>query len=133
MPTFDVSTIPTAEVEALENFAHSTAGPELGDLIHAIIECISDGGSAVSLNLDGAELTLNRAAVRLGMSRTHLYKLLDSGEIPSHRIGRDRRIRVIDLSDFEARRQRDRHELAEKFAKREQTRQDAIDEVAELL
>lgn len=133
MPIFDVATIPKAEVEALDRFAHSTAGPELRDLIDAIIECIGDGASSISLDLEDAELTPNQAATRLGMSRTHLYKLLDSGEIPSHRVGRDRRIRVIDLAEFESQRQRERRELAEKFANREQTRQGAIDEVADLL
>lgn len=133
MPTFDVATIPKAEVEALDSFAHSTAGPELHDLIDAIIECIGHGASAISLDVENAELTPNQAAARLGMSRTHLYKLLDSGEIPSHRVGRDRRIRVIDLAEFESQRQRDRRELTERFANREQTRQGAIDDVADLL
>lgn len=69
----------------------------------------------------------------LGMSRTHLYKLLDSGEIPCDHVGRDRRIRVHDLLDFEARRMRDRRELAQRFATQRKTRAGAIDEVADLL
>lgn len=133
MPTFDVTSIPQAEVEALNQFAHTTAGPELRDLIDAIVECVNGGAPAVSLNLESAELTPNQAATRLGMSRTHLYKLLDSGEIASHRVGRDRRIRVADLAEFESQRQRDRRELAEKFANREQTRKGTVDEIADLL
>lgn len=133
MPTFDVTSIPKAEVEALVQFSHTTAGPELRDLIDAIVECVSGGASAVSWNLESAELTPNQASARLGMSRTHLYKLLDSGEIPSHRVGRDRRVRVTDLAEFESQRQRDSRELAEKFANREQTRKGAVDEIADLL
>jgi len=67
------------------------------------------------------------------MSRTHLYKLLDRGEIVSHRVGRDRRIRLSDLIDFETQRQSDNRELAERFANQQKTRSGAIDELAELL
>jgi excisionase family DNA binding protein len=64
------------------------------------------------------------------MSRTHLYKLLDRGEIISYRVGRDRRIELKDLAAFESQRQRDRRELAERFATQRQTLAAAIDEVA---
>jgi excisionase family DNA binding protein len=67
------------------------------------------------------------------MSRTHLYKLLDRGEIPFDRVGRDRRIRVHDLLDFESRRRRERHELAQRFTSQRNTRAGTIDEVADLL
>ena len=67
------------------------------------------------------------------MSRTHLYRLLDRGEIVSHRVGRDRRIRLSDLIGFETQRQRDNRELAERFANQQKTRSGAIDELAELL
>jgi excisionase family DNA binding protein len=77
-------------------------------------------------------MTPNQAAERLGMSRSHLYKLLDRGEIMFHRVGRDRRIRVRDLLDFEAQRQRDRRELAERFARQNETRAAVIDELADL-
>lgn len=78
-------------------------------------------------------LTPNEAAKRLGMSRTHFYKLLDRGEIPFDRVGRDRRIRVHDLLDFESRRELDRRELAQRFASQQNTRARAVDEVADLL
>lgn len=67
------------------------------------------------------------------MSRTHLYKLLDRGEIVFHRVGRDRRIRIYDLLEFEEQRQRDRRELAERFAHQRQTAAAASDEIADLL
>ncbi len=78
-------------------------------------------------------LTPSQAAERLGMSRTHLYKLLNRGEIMSYRVGRDRRIEVKDLAAFELQRQRDRRELAERFATQQQTLSRAIDEVANSL
>jgi excisionase family DNA binding protein len=84
--------------------------------------------------IDGsAVLTPNQAADRLGMSRTHLYKLLDRGEIMSYRVGRDRRIQLNDLLAFESKRQRDRRELAERIATQQKTLGRAIDEVASRL
>ncbi|AOP54771.1 helix-turn-helix domain-containing protein [Brevibacterium aurantiacum] len=133
MPTIDLSQIPHSEVEALSQFVHSTSGPELRDLIDSLVDCVRDGATEVSLSAETADLTPNQAATRLGMSRTHLYKLLDSGEIIFHRVGRDRRIRIIDLAKFEAQRQRDRRELAETFARQPQTKSGAIGEIADLL
>lgn len=90
-------------------------------------------GSQLSIIDADAVLSPNQAAERLGMSRTHLYKLLDGGEIVFHRVGRDRRIRVSDLIAFEVRRQRGRRELAERFASQDRTRANAIDEIADSL
>ena len=87
-------------------------------------------GADLALIEETSEYTPAQAATQLGMSRTHLYKLLDRGEIPSHRVGRDRRIRREDLMQFEADRQRDRRELAERFAHRDRTRTSLVDELA---
>jgi hypothetical protein len=56
-----------------------------------------------------------------------------SGEIAFDRVGRDRRIPFTELVKFEQRRQRDRRELAERFAHQQQTRSAAIDELSDLL
>jgi hypothetical protein len=50
-----------------------------------------------------------------------------------HRVGRDRRIRVRDLASFEAQRQQDRRELAERFAHQDQIHADAINELANMI
>ncbi|WP_018638824.1 helix-turn-helix domain-containing protein [Parafrankia elaeagni] len=127
----------TAEISAeqldeLEHFARDTAGPQLRDLLLGLSRYIRDGAT-ITATSDAASLTPSQAAERLGMSRTHLYKLLDRGEIPSHRVGRDRRIPLRDLARFEAERQHDRRELAERFATQHRTRADAIDEIADPL
>ena len=70
-------------------------------------------------------------AKQLRMSRTHLYKLLDSGDIPSHRVGRDRRITGRDIVAFERRRQEERRALAERFSNPEAIQRGAIDELVE--
>ena len=77
-----------------------------------------------------ADYTPAQVAQRLRMSRTHLYKLLDSGQIQSHRVGRDRRVSGRDVVAFERRRQEERRALAERFASAEVIRRSAVDELA---
>jgi len=132
MQTLETANIPVEQLDELEKFALTSAGPELRDVLLSISHCVRAGDELAVV--DGSPvLTPKQAAERLGMSRTHLYKLLDRGEIVFHRVGRDRRIRLRDLVDFEEQRQRDRRELAERFAHRQQTRSAAIDEIADLL
>lgn len=132
MKAIETSNIPVDQLDPLEEYALTSAGPELRDVLLGLSRCVREGSEFVVID-DAAVLTPSQAAERLGMSRTHLYKLLDRGEIMSHRVGRDRRIRVRDLLDFEVQRQRDRRELAERFAHQQTTRAGAIDEVADLL
>jgi excisionase family DNA binding protein len=49
-------------------------------------------------------LTIPEAVKALGVSRSVLYQLLDAGEVVSIKIGRSRRVPVITLEDFVARR-----------------------------
>ncbi|WP_104198940.1 helix-turn-helix domain-containing protein [Cryobacterium sp. Y29] len=132
MQTIQISGIPADQLDALERFAATEAGPELRDVILSLQRCLRDGAELVILD-EAAALTPNQAATRLGISRTYLYKLLDRGEIVSHHVGRDRRIRIRDIIFFETQRQRDRRELAERFATQQKTRTGAIDELADLL
>nr|WP_306270516.1 helix-turn-helix domain-containing protein [Ornithinimicrobium sp. HY1793] len=102
------------------------------ELLVSLSRCLREGNEIVAVDSDST-ITPSRAASSLGMSRSHLYKLLDSGEIPFHRVGRDRRIRFSDLTSFEEQRQSDRHELAERFASQQRTREGAIEELVDLI
>lgn len=132
MKTFETAKIPAEQLDALEQFAVSEAGPELRAALLSLSHCAREADALVVSSASDT-VTPNQAAEHLGMSRTHLYKLLDRGEIVSHRVGRDRRIRLRDLARFEAQRDGDRRELAERFAHQHKTAADAIDEIADLL
>lgn len=105
-----------AELEALRGVV--TSWPAQSRLRTALVECLHavDGGSDVVVAPVDDELTPNQASQVLGMSRPHLYKLLDDGVIPSHRVGRDRRLRLTDVVEYRDRRELARRELAETFA-----------------
>lgn len=131
MNTLEISNISAAQLDELERFA-GTVGPELRDVLMSLSRCVRAGDEVMVVE-GSSTITPGQAAERLGMSRTHLYKLLDRGEILSHRVGRDRRIRIHDLLEFEKQRQGDRRELAERFARQSRTAADAVDEIADLL
>ena len=47
-------------------------------------------------------LTIEAAAARLAIGRTRVYELVASGRLPSVKLGRSRRVRVLDLEEFVA-------------------------------
>jgi excisionase family DNA binding protein len=49
---------------------------------------------------DGDELTTQEAAELLGLSRTFVVRLIDSGKLPAHFAGTHRRVRAIDALSY---------------------------------
>lgn len=131
MKSLETTKISDMQLVELDELAHN-ASPELRDVLLSLSRCVREGDEIVVID-SSKTVTPIQAAERLGMSRTHLYKLLDRGEIVFHRVGRDRRIRVKDLLQFEEKRQDDRRELAERFARQNQTTIAADEEIADLL
>ena len=77
-------------------------------------------------------VTADEAARSMRMSRIHLHMLLDDGTLPSHRVGRERLIRLRDLAPFIEKRDIEHRELAERFAARRRIEDDAARELSEL-
>lgn len=107
--------IDAGQLAALRAFAEGLSEGELRDLLVALSESLTSGFDLTLLD-QSTDFTPAQAAARLGMSRTHLYKLLDTGAIPFHHVGRDRRISGPDLVAFERQRQSERRSLAERLS-----------------
>lgn len=67
--------------------------------IRFLIDQMAAGKSVTVVPL-GTQLTTQQAADLLHMSRPHLVKLVDAGEIPHERVGTHRRLRIEDVLAF---------------------------------
>jgi len=92
--------------------------PVVRDLLLTILTNLQ-AGNAVSIVAEQRQLTTQRAADILGVSRPFLVGLVESGEIPFHMVGRHRRVYLCDLLAFKARRDSARHEAVNNMAKAE--------------
>jgi excisionase family DNA binding protein len=74
-------------------------------------------GRAIVLIPENQQLTTQRAADLLGVSRPHLVKLLAAGELPYHKAGSHRRIYLRDLVAYQKRRDSERKQALNRIAK----------------
>ena len=74
-------------------------------------------GKSITLIPSEAEVSTQQAADMLNVSRPHLVKLLEKGEIPFKKVGSHRRIQLKDLINYDK--------------KIKQTRSDELDFIAE--
>ena len=77
-------------------------------------------GNAVRIIPIHAELTTQEAAEFLNVSRPHVIKLLERGEIKFHMTGTHRRIRFEDLAEFRKRKESERDEAMNQLASQAQ-------------
>ena len=91
--------------------------PAIADLVIDLLGGVASGRK-VTLIPAGEFLTTQQAAVILGVSRPHLYKLLKSGEIPFVSVGSHRRVKHADLMVY--------------IDRRDATRRPALDDLARL-
>ena len=88
------------------------------DLLLKILKSLQ-AGKAVSIVAEHQELTTQRAANILGVSRPFLVRLLEEGHIPFHMVGSHRRIYLRDLLAYKHRRDSGQHEALDRLAKAE--------------
>ena len=116
MQTLDAQHVPADHLDRLDEMASGLPeGSELGAALGEIVRTVRAGAGVVVASED-EHVTPVVAGRLLGMSRTHLYKVMDSGDLPFVRVGRDRRVSVADLLEFRSGREQARKSLAERFA-----------------
>ena len=74
-------------------------------------------GRAIVLVPENQQLTTQRAADLLGVSRPHLIKLVEAGVLPYHKAGSHRRIYLKDLLAYQKRRDKERKAALDRIAK----------------
>jgi excisionase family DNA binding protein len=76
-------------------------------------------GKAISVVPEHQQLTTQRAANILGVSRPFLVKLVENGDVPFHMVGSHRRIYLRDLLDYKHLRDAARHGAINDMARSE--------------
>ena len=74
-------------------------------------------GRAIVLVPENQQLTTQRAADLLGVSRPYLIKLLEGGELPYHKVGSHRRIFLKDLVAYQKQRHAERRAALDQIAR----------------
>jgi len=72
-------------------------------------------GNAVTIIPIHAELTTQEAADLINVSRPFLIKQIEAGEIPHHKVGRHRRVRLTDLMEYKTRIDCEREEVLDEL------------------
>lgn len=132
MPTLTVSSSATPEetLAEIDAFAGSLDNDTAREALEAFARTLRSGNDLVLASPDDT-VTTSAAAKILGVSRAHLYKVLDSGAIPFSVVGkRDRRIAMTDLRAFAEKTENVRKAAARATARRQENRALALDEMS---
>ncbi|MES2330529.1 MAG: helix-turn-helix domain-containing protein [Bacteroidota bacterium] len=68
--------------------------------LESMLSSMADG-KGFRLILEDENLSTQEAADMLNVSRPHLVKLLEQGDIPFQKVGKHRRVKLTDLQEYE--------------------------------
>ena len=91
----------------------------LGRILGASLKLMAEGQSVAVIPLD-EEIDTQEAADLLGVSRSFLINLLDTGAIPSRKVGVQRRVKVGDVVEYQNREKDARREVLRELAAEDQ-------------
>lgn len=86
-------------VEAGREVTTLDVPPTAVQLIRSLLKEMGDG-KALTLVADDAEITTNQAADLLHVSRPYVVGLVEKGELPARRVGKQRRLPLKDVLAF---------------------------------
>lgn len=106
--------VPTVSSVAIADASNRTVAVprELSAIIQAVLSAVAEGAT-ISIQTLPDELTTGVAAEHLGVSRQAVVKMIERGELPAHRVGSHRRVRLSDVRELKrVRRERQREAFA---------------------
>lgn len=130
--TLNASDVDAGDLEQVATLAEALPqGSPLAVVMQHLVAMVRKGQDVTVLTSD-EHLTPNQASELLHVSRPYLLKFMDNGELDFYRVGNRRRIRMTDLLDFIARRERAKATVASAFGNPELVEQALRDGAAEL-
>ncbi|MEH2413076.1 helix-turn-helix domain-containing protein [Nostoc sp.] len=110
----------TLKIEGSQTKLVGAKGEEISipDSVYQVLRQAVDAmasGKVVSVVIQDRELTTQKAADFLKVSRPHLIKLLEQGQIPHIMVGTHRRVRFDDLVKYKKQRDSKRREGLKQF------------------
>lgn len=130
MTVLDAAQVNNREISTVSDAVKTlSTDSQLGFALRAILDDLAEGRDVVLGSVD-KHVSPTEAAKMLDMSRTHLYKLLDSEAIAFISVGRrDRRISLEAIAEFKLARDADSKRLAERFANTRTTDASLVDDL----
>ncbi|MCP3422728.1 helix-turn-helix domain-containing protein [Nocardioides pinisoli] len=127
MKTLDASTVRNDDLSRLEDTVKAMhPDSELAFFLASVAAAVRHG-SDVIVGQEADLVSPAQAAKLLGISRVHLYKVMDAGDIPWVQVGRDRRLKLGDVKALLNERDAASKDLAERLARSGDARQAALD------
>lgn len=107
------------EIEITGEKTHIKIPPNALGFLNTIFEHMAKG-KAISIIPYDTEISTQQAAEMLNVSRPHVVKLLEKGEIPFKKVGTHRRIKLKDLQRYKERSEKEREKHLAELVKQAQ-------------